>query len=220
MRIKLLIGLCVLALAGLAAGCSSDTTNVNANVNATNPNGTANANASPANPTLAQNPTGTDPTQSMSPQPNPGRPAADNSEIQTTMDPSGDVVETRTFKNNKNVSKVVVTTHGTTRTAKVYNAKGDSKDLPKEKVKGALEDTGDALASAAGWTVDKTKDAAAATKEGASTVIDKTKEGAQTVGEKGKDIGGKVVEGAKTVGEKTAEGAKKGAKKVKDAITP
>lgn len=212
MRIKLLLGLCVLALAGIAAGCSSDTTNVNANVN-------ANANASPANPTMAQNPTGTDPTQNMTPQPNPVTPAADNSEIQTSME-NGDIVQTRTFKNNKNVSKIVVTTHGTTRTAKVYNAKGESKDLPKEKVKGALEDTGDALAAAAGWTVDKTKDAASATKEGASTVIDKTKEGAEKVGDKSKDISGKIVEGAKTVGEKTAEGAKKGAKKVKDAVTP
>lgn len=216
MRIKLLIGLCVLALAGLAAGCSGDSTNANT----ANANMDANANASPANPTLAQNPTGTDPTQTMSPQPNPPRSAGDDSEIQTTMDSNGDVIETRTFKNNKNVTKIVRTTKGTNSTVKVYNAKGESKDLPKDKVKDAMTETGDALASAAGWTVDKTKDAASATKEGAETVVDKTKDGARAVGEGAKTVGEKTAEGAKTVGEKTAEGAKKGAKKVKDALTP
>jgi len=216
-RIKLLIGLCVLALAGLSAGCSGDSTNTN--TAATNP-ADANVNASPANPTMAQNPTGTDPTQNMQPQPNPPRAGADDSEIQTTMDSNGDVVETRTFKNNKNVTKIVRTTKGTNSTVKVYNAKGESRDLPKDKVKDAMTETGDALASAAGWTVEKSKDAASATKDVAVTAADKTKEGARTVGEGAKTVGEKTVEGAKTVGEKTAEGAKKGAKKVKDALTP
>ena len=212
MRIKLSMGVCLLALAGLGVGCSGDSGNTN-NANNMNPT-TADANVSPANnPTLAQNPTGTDPTQNMSPQPAPAVAGPDNSEVQTSMGPDGVVTETRTFKNNKNVTKVVRTTNGTNRTVKVYNAKGQSKDLPKDKVEDAMKETGDALAAAAGWTVDKTKDAASATKEGAETVGEKAVEGAKTVGEK-------TAEGAKKVGEKTVEGAKKGARKVKDAVTP
>lgn len=212
MRIKFSIGLCVLALAAVGAGCSkSDTTNANAN--AANPNG-ANANTSPVNPTLAQAPTGTDPTQTMTPQPNPPMAGPDNSEVQTVMDSNGVVTETRTFKSNKYVTKVVRTTRdGTNRTVKVYNAKGESKSLPKDKVENSMKETGDALAAAVGWAVDKSKDAASATKEGAETVVDKTKEGAKTVADK-------TVQGAKTVGSKTSQGAKKGANKVKDAVTP
>ncbi|MBC7911658.1 MAG: hypothetical protein H7Y30_14220 [Pyrinomonadaceae bacterium] len=212
-RIKLSMGVCLLALAGLGVGCSGDSGNANANANATNPT-TADANVSPANnPTLAQNPTGTDPTQTMSPQPAPPVVRSDGSEVQTSMGADGVVTETRTFKNNKNVTKVIRTTNGTNRTAKVYNAKGQSKDLPKDKVETAMDETGDALAAAAGWTVEKTKDAAAATKDGATVVGEKTVEGARTVGEK-------TAEGAKKVGEKTVEGAKKGARAVKDAVTP
>lgn len=213
MRIKLSIGLCGLLMAALVSGCSkSDSTNA-ANANATDPNA-ANANASPVNPTLAQNPTGTDPTQNVAVQPNPSVAGPDNSEVQTIMDQNGVVTETRTFKSNKYVTKVVRTTRdGTNRTVKVYNAKGESRNLPKDKVESAMKDTGDALAAAAGWTVDKSKDAASATKEGAAMVADKTTEGAKTVADK-------TVEGAKKVGSKTAEGAKKGAKTVKDAVTP
>ncbi len=214
MRIKLSMGICLLALAGLGVGCSGDSGNVNANANATNPTTTTDANVSPANnPTLAQNPPGTDPTQNMSPQPAPGVAGPDNSEVKTEMGPDGVVTETRTFKNNKNVTKVVRTTNGTNRTVKVYNAKGQSKDLPKDKVEDAMKETGDALATAAGWTVEKSKDAASATKDGATVVGEKTVEGAKTVGEK-------TAEGAKKVGEKTVEGAKKGARAVKDAVTP
>lgn len=216
MRIKLSIGLCALALAGLTVGCSgSDTTNANANANTADPNAaTANANASPANPTMGQAPTGTDPTQGITPGPNPPTPGKDNSEIQIAMDTkTGDVTETRTFKNNKNVTKVVRTTSGTKRTVTVYNSKGQSKTLPESKIDSAMDETGDALAAAAGWTVEKSKDAASATKEGAETVIDKTVQGSKTVGEK-------TVDGAKKVGEKTVEGAKKGANKVKDVVTP
>lgn len=214
MRIKLSIGLCALALAGLSVGCSGgDTTNANAN--ATNPAAaTANANASPANPTMAQAPTGTDPTQGITPGPNPVTPGKDNSEIQIAMDTkTGDVTETRTFKNNKNITKVVRTTSGTKRTVTVYNSKGQSKTLPESKIDSAMDETGDALAAAAGWTVEKSKDVAETTKDGAETVIDKTVKGSKTVGEK-------TVEGAKTVGEKTVEGTKKGVNKVKDAVTP
>jgi len=214
-RHNLSLGVGVLALSALMFGCSkSDNTNGVANNNPTDPNaGTVNANASPINPTIGQNPTGTDPTQNMTPQPNPAVAGPDNSEVQISMDQNGIVTETRTFKNNKHVTKVVRTTDGTKRTVKVYNAKGESRELPKDKIEGAMKETGDALAAAAGWTVDKSKDAASATKEGAETVVEKTTEGAKTVADK-------TVEGAKKVGSKTVEGAKKGANAVKDAVTP
>lgn len=217
MRTKLSISLCVLALGIVSAGCSGSDNAANANANAattTNP-ASANASVSPGtNPTLTDVPAGTDPTQNMKPQPNPGVTQPDGSVVQTEMDSNGVVTETRTFTNNKNVTKIVRTTKdGTNRTVKVYNAKGESKDLPKNKVEDAMKESGDALAAAAGWSVDKTKDAASATKDGAETVIDKTKDGAKTVSEK-------TVEGSKKVAEKTVEGAKKGANKVKDAVTP
>ena len=214
MRMKFSIGVCVLALAVVSGGCSkSEDPNATANANTANPN-VANANTSPVNPTLAQVPTGTDPTQTMTPQPNPAIAGPDNSEVQTVMDQNGVVTETRTFKSNKYITKVVRTTRdGTNRTVKVYNAKGESRSLPKDKIENAMKETGEALAAAAGWTVDKSKDAASATKEGAETVVDKTTEGAKTVADK-------TVQGAKKVGSKTAEGAKKGANAVKDAVTP
>lgn len=213
MRIKLSVFLCVIALTAIASGCSkSDNTNTAA-TNPTDPNA-ANSNSSPVNPTLGQNPTGPDPTQNMTPQPNPAVAGPDNSEVQTIMDQNGVVTETRTFKNNKYVTKVVRTTKdGTNRTVEVYNAKGEKRNLPKDKVESAMKDTGDALASAAGWTVDKSKDAASEAKDAAEVVADKTTEGAKTVADK-------TVTGAKKVGSKTAEGAKKGAKAVKDAVTP
>lgn len=213
MRIKFSIGLCVIVLTAIGAGCSkSDTTNT-ASTNPTDPNA-ASSNASPVNPTLNASPTGTDPTQNVAVQTNPAVAGPDNSEVQTIMDQNGDVTETRTFKNNKNITKVVRTTRdATNRTVTVYNAKGEKKNLAKDKVEGAMKETGDALAAAAGWTVDKSKDVASATQEGAEIVVDKTKEGAKTVADK-------TVQGAKKVGSKTVQGAKKGANAVKDAVTP
>lgn len=209
-----MIGLCVLALITMGAGCSkSDTSNAAPGTNPADPNA-ANANTSPVNPTTEQTSTGTDPTQNVAVQPNPPVAGPDNSEVQTIMDQNGVVTETRTFKDNKYISKVVRTTRdGTNRTVTVYNAKGEKRNLPKDKVEGAMKETGDALASAAGWTVDKSKDAASETKKDAEMVMDKTTEGAKTVADK-------TVEGAKKVGSKTAEGAKKGARAVKDAVTP
>lgn len=213
MRIKLSIGLALLTLTVIGAGCSKADNTKTEGTNPADPN-TASANTSPVNPTMTQVPTGTDPTQNVAVQPNPAVAGPDNSEVQTVMDQTGVVTETRTFKNNKYVTKVVRTTSdGTNRTVKVYNSKGESRTLSKDKVENAMKETGDALAAAAGWTVDKSKDAASATKEGALTVAEKTTEGAKTVAEK-------TVEGAKKVGSKTAAGAKKGANAVKDAIVP
>jgi histone H3/H4 len=212
-RIKLLGGLCVVALAAVGAGCSKSDDPKTATTNPTDAN-VASANTSPVNPTLNASPTGTDPTQNVAVQPNPAVAGPDNSEVQTIMDENGVVIETRTFKNNKNITKVVSTTRdGTNRTVTVYNAKGESRNLPKDKIDNAMKETGDALAAAAGWTVDKSRDAASATKEGAEVVVDKTKEGAKTVADK-------TVQGARKAGSKTVEGAKKGANAVKDAVTP
>ena len=145
-----------------------------------------NANAN-ANATVATNTTRTGP---------------DGSEITTSVDANGVKTETRVFRNNPRVAKVVVvTTRDGKRTTKVYAPSGESKDL-KDDVGDALAVTGNALADAAGWTADKAED-----------VAKKTVEGAKTVGEK-------TAEGAKTVGEKTAEGAKKTGKAIKKAVTP
>jgi len=160
--------------AGVMAGAScSNSDNLNAN---------ANANAG----VVATNTT---------------RPAADNSEITTSVDANGVKTETRVFHNNPRVAKVVVTTRDGKRTTTVYAPSGESKDL-KEEAGDALATTGNALADAAGWVAGKTVDLADKTKEGAKTVAEKTKEG------------------AKTVGEKTAEGAKKTGKAIKKAVTP
>jgi hypothetical protein len=212
-RFKLLISLFVLGVLALGVGCSkADNTNT-AGTNPTDPTA-ASANASPVNPTLNVTPTGVDPTQNVAVQQNPAMAGPDNSEVQTIMDSTGVVTETRTFKNNKNITKVVrITRDGTNQTVTVYNSKGESKNLPKNMVDNAMKESGDALAAAAGWTVSKSKDAASATKDGAETVVDKTTEGAKTVADK-------TVQGAKKVGSKTVDGAKKGANAIKNAVTP
>jgi len=169
--------------------------------------------------------------------------APDNSEITTSVDASGTKTETRVFRNNPRVSRVVVTTHNGTRTVKAYSPSGEEREI-KTNDQNVLEATGDKVADAAGFVADKTVDAAGATKdkaeeigdktvdkskeigsktvEGAKTVGDKTAEGAKTVGSKtvegAKTVGDKTVEGAKTVGDKTAEGAKKAGKAVKKII--
>jgi hypothetical protein len=173
-RNKLLVGLAVMALAVASAACS----------NSDNVNATANANANTS--IVATNLT---------------RPAADNSEITTSVDANGVKTETRIFHNNPRVAKVVVVTRDGKRTTTVYAPSGESKDL-KEEAGDALVATGNAIADAAGWVAGKTVDLADKTKEGAKTVAEKTKEG------------------AKTVGEKTAEGAKKTGKAIKKAVTP
>src|ERR687886_449103 len=82
--------------------------------------------------------------------------------------------------NNSNTANTTTTTTTSTtstegrRTARVTMRSGESRDLPEDKVTTALDATGDALASAAGFVVDKAKDAAQAVKEGGATVIYKT----------------------------------------------
>ncbi len=165
--------LAILAVAMLAVSAGCNQTD-NANTTATN------VNAAPTTTTVA---------------------GADNSEITTTVNPDGVKTETRVFKNNPRVSRVVVTTDRSgSRTTRVYSATGTEKVV--DNVGDALNETGDAIATAAGWTVDKTK------------------EGVNEVGDKLEDVKDQTAKGAKTVGKKTAEGAKKAGKAIKDAVTP
>jgi hypothetical protein len=135
------------------------------------------------------------------------RPGPDNSEITTTIDANGVKTETRTFRNNPRISRVVVTTRNGQRTVRAYSPSGEEKDV--NDVGDALELTGDKIADGAGWIADKSEDVAGK----AVDVGGKTAETAKTVGEK-------TVEGAKKVGDKTVEGAKKTGKAIKKVVTP
>ena len=150
------------------------------------------------------------------------RMGGDGSEITTTTDANGVKTETRVFRNNPRVSKVVVTTRNGQRTVRVHSPQGEEKEV--NDVGDALEVTGDKIADAAGWVADKTEDAARATGGALETAGEKTVEGAKVAGEKtaegAKTVGSKTAEGAKAVGKTTAKGAKKVGSKIKDAVTP
>jgi hypothetical protein len=165
-------------------------------------------------------------------------PAPDNSEITTSVSADGTRTETRTFKNNPRVSKVVVTTRNGTRTVRVISPKGEEREVKTDE--NVLEATGDKVADAAGFVADKTEDAAGVAKDKTEGAVDKTVDTSKKVGDKvvdtSKDVGAKTVETSKSVGEKavdtskdvgekTVEGAKKvgsktasGAKKVGSAV--
>jgi hypothetical protein len=161
--------LAILAVAMLAVSAGCNQTD-NANVTATN------VNAAPTTTTVA---------------------GADNSEITTTVNPDGVKTETRVFKNNPRVSRVVVTTDRSgRRTTRVYSPTGTEKVV--DNIGDALNETGDAIATAAGWTVDKAT------------------EGANEVGDKLEDAKDQTAKGAKKVGRE----AKKAGKAIKDAVTP
>jgi hypothetical protein len=127
---------------------------------------------------------------------------ADNSDIVTTTDPNGVKTETRTFRNNPRVSKVVVTTRDGKRTVKVISPGGEERDVSDNGSENWMEATGDSIADAAGFVKDKSETIADKTKEGAKTAADKTKEGAQTAAEKTK-------EGAQTAADKTVDTTEK-----------
>jgi hypothetical protein len=151
--------------------------------------------------------------------------APDNSEVTTTTDSNGVKTETRTFKNNPRVSKVVVTTENGNRTAKAYSPSGEEKDVSKSEPKpDVLHATGDAIADAAGWVKDKSETAYDKTKEGAKTVADKTVDTSKTVANKtkqgAKKVGDKTVDTTKTVVDKTVEGAKKTGNAIKKVVVP
>ena len=160
--------------------------------------------------------------------------APDNSEITTTTDSTGTRTETRVFRDNPRVSKVVVTTSNGKRTVKVYSKTGEEREL-KDQTVDALAATGNAIADGAGFVADKAVDvygkgkegvgvAAEKTSDAAKTVADKTKEGAKTVAHETKEgaqtIADKTKSGAETVADKTKAGAKKTGKTIKKIVTP
>src|SRR5947207_724271 len=73
------------------------------------------------------------------------RPGPDNSEISTTTDANGVKTETRTFKNNPHISKIVVTTKNGVKTARVYSKNGEEKELSNSQSQNVLEETGNAV---------------------------------------------------------------------------
>ena len=147
----------------------------------------------------------------------------DNSDITTTTDKNGVKTETRTFRNNPRVSRVVVTTSNGTRTVKVYSPSGEERELKSGPEK-ALSATGDAIADAAGWVKDKSVTAVDKTREGATTVADKTVDTSKKVADKtvdtSKTIANKSKAGAKTVVDETKEGVRKTGKQIKKIVNP
>ncbi len=143
------------------------------------------------------------------------RPGPDNSDITTITDANGVKTETRTFRDNPRVARVVVTTRNGTRTTHVYATNGEDKEVGT--VENALDATGDAIANAAGFVADKTVD-------GVKKGVEVGKDVGKTVGEKTGETAGKVADktadGAKAVADKTATGAKKVGKAIKNAVTP
>ena len=200
MRKEILIGIMIAALAILATACSQ-TNESNGNTNAA-----ANTNTSD---TASTSMTTTGP---------------DNSEITTTTDSNGVKTETRTFKDNPRVSKVVVTTRNGNRTVAVYSASGEQKDVSKNEPPDVLHATGDAIADGAGWVKDKSVTAYDKTKEGTEKVADKTVDTTKTVVDKTKEgakkVGDKTVDTTETVVGKTKEGAKKTGRAIKKVVTP
>jgi hypothetical protein len=160
--------------------------------------------------------------------------ASDNSEITTAVDASGTKTETRTFRNNPRISKVVVTTRDGRRTVKAYSPSGEEREVNTNE--NVLEATGDAIAASAGFVADKAEDVPGEAKKVGTEVADKAEDvgdKAKSVGEKtvdvtkqagekavdtGKTVGEKTVDVSKKAGEKTVEGAKKVGETTKKAV--
>ncbi len=150
----------------------------------------------------------------------------------TTETANGVTTETRTFSDpNGRVERVVVTTRGGKKTARVYYRDKSVRELPDNEVERALSATGDAIVSAGGKVVDVSKDVGATVADKVEDVPSEaddaaraTAKGAKKVGaeaaDKAEDVGGATVNGAKKVGKATAKGAKKVGGAVKNAVTP
>jgi len=192
---KGLVCFAIAALTALASGCGSSTES-NANAN-------ANTSETASSTTVAP----------------------DNSEVTTTTDQNGVKTQTRVFRNNPRVSKVVVTTtKDGTRTVRVYSPNGEERELNKSEPEDWLEATGDHIADAAGWVKDKAVTAADKTKEGAKTVADKTVDVSKTVADKtvdtSKTVANKSKAGARTVVDTTKRGVKKTGNTIKKIVNP
>ena len=193
---KLFMNGCVLSAAVFIVGCTktTPTTNVNLSTN-------SNSAESSSNETAAANESVT-------------RPGPDNSEITTSVDAGGIKTETRVFKRNRRVDRVIVTTRQDSRTVHVYSRSGRVKELPQDKSQGGvLNQTGDAIADAAGFVEEKSSEVAKKTGEETKNVKEKTEEATKNVAEK-------TAETAKKVGEKSKEGAKKTGKAIKKVVNP
>ena len=149
--------------------------------------------------------------------------APDNSEITTTTDSSGTRTETRVFRDNPRVSRVVVTTRNGERTTKVYSSSGEERNLKTDTVD-ALHATGNAIGDAAGFVATKSETAFDKTKEGTKTVAEKTSDTAKTVGEKTKDVSRTVAEKSTNTGKivvhKSKAAVKKTGRTIKKILTP
>lgn len=160
MRFRGILSLALLTAATATLACSGSKNNT-ANTGQANRN-LADANA-PAptgeNPTLAPGnaPTGPDPTQNVKPGPLTST-GGDNSSITNEMNPkTGAVTSTRVFKNNKNISKVVVVTGSQNgslaRTVTVYDIAGKPHQLPENQADSVMKENGDEIARSAGMRV-------------------------------------------------------------------
>jgi hypothetical protein len=202
---KIFAGVCVLALAGVAAGCGDSANNATSNANL------ANANTVAANSNVAV--------------------VSDESELKTET-AGGVTTETRTFRDpNSRVERVVVTTRDGRRTARVYYRDRTVRELPESQVEQALGMTADALVTAGGKVVDVSKDVGGTVADKVEDVPSEADDAARAagrgakkvgseVGDKAEDVGGATVNGAKKAGKATAKGAKKVGGAIKNAVTP
>ena len=170
--------------------------------------------SSPSNSNTTANATPAEPTTAAAP---------DNSEITTATDSSGTKTETRMFRDNPRVSRVVVTTRNGERTTKVYSSSGEERNLKTDTVD-ALHATGNAIGDAAGFVATKSETAFDKTKEGTKTVAEKTSDTAKTVGEKTKDVSRTVAEKSTNTGKivvhKSKAAVKKTGRTIKKIVTP
>jgi hypothetical protein len=161
-----------------------------------------------------------------------GAAATGDSEI-ARAEENGVVTETRTFKSGR-VQKVVVTTRGGKRTARVYaRDTGEIRELPESKIDTALTATGDAIAASAGFVADKAEDVGRPVVNGAKAAggavadkaedvgrgaADRSKKVGSVVADKSEDVGRGVADRAADAGKATANGAKKVGKSITNAI--
>lgn len=133
--------------------------------------------------------------------------APDNSEITTSVDANGNRTETRTFRDNPRISRVVVTTRDGRRTVRAYSPSGEEREVNTDE--NVLEATGDKVAAAAGFVAAEGEKAVEEVGDKAEDVKDQTVSGAKAVGseaaDKAEDAGDKTVSGAKKVGSEVAD---------------
>lgn len=144
----------------------------------------------------------------------------DNSEITTSVDATGTRTETRTFRDNPRISRVVVTTRDGRRTVRAVSPSGEEREVTTTE--NVLEATGETIANAAGFVADKAEDAVGEVGDKAEDAADKTVSATKKVGsevaDKAEDAADKTASTTKKVGEKTVDGAKKVGSETKKAV--